>query len=55
VARIVDWRYAVPMAIIALAGGYFGARLFRRVPDAIARGIVIAIGTAMTVAFFRHS
>ncbi len=52
IARVVDWRFAVPMAAIALAGGYFGARFFRRVPQPIARGIVIAVGTAMTLAFF---
>ncbi len=52
IARIVDWRFAVPMAVIALAGGYFGARFFRRVPAPIARTIVIAIGVTMTVAFF---
>jgi uncharacterized protein len=52
VARLIDWRFALPMAAIALLGGYFGARLFRRVPARIARGIVIAIGGAMTVVFF---
>lgn len=52
IARVVDWRFAVPMAAIALGGGYFGARFFRRVRQPVARGIVIAIGTAMTLAFF---
>jgi uncharacterized protein len=52
VARVVDWRFALPMAAIALLGGYFGARFFRRVPQPIARAIVIAIGTTMTVVFF---
>lgn len=52
IARIVDWRFAVPMAAIALLGGYFGARFFRRVSPRISRPIVIAIGAAMTVAFF---
>lgn len=52
VARIVDWRFALPMAVIALAGGYFGARFFRRIPQPAARAVVIAIGTAMTIAFF---
>lgn len=51
-ARIVDWRFAVPMAAIALVGGYAGARLFRRVPQPAARIAVIAIGSAMTIAFF---
>jgi hypothetical protein len=53
IARIVDWRFALPMAVLALAGGYFGARFFRRVPQPIARGIVIALGVAMTVVFIR--
>ena len=52
IARVIDWRFALPMAAIALGGGYLGARIFRRVPQPIARAIVIAIGTVMTVAFF---
>lgn len=54
-ARIIDWRFAIPMAVMALLGGYFGAKFFRRVPSKIARTIVIAIGVTMTVVFFvRH-
>jgi uncharacterized protein len=52
IARIVDWRFAVPMAAIALLGGYFGARFFRRVPQPLSRALVIAIGCAMTIVFF---
>jgi uncharacterized protein len=52
VARIIDWRFAIPMALIALLGGYFGARFFRRMPAAISRIVVIAIGAAMTIVFF---
>jgi uncharacterized protein len=55
IARIVDWRFAVPMAAIALLGGYFGARFFRRVPQPISRALVIAIGCAMTIVFFVKS
>jgi uncharacterized protein len=51
-ARIVEWRFALPMAVLALAGGYFGARLFRRVPPRISRVVVIAIGLGMTAVFF---
>lgn len=54
-ARIVDWRFAVPMAVTAMLGGYFGARIFRRVPQAIARAIVVAIGVTMTVVFFTRA
>lgn len=52
IARIVDWRFALPMALAALLGGYFGARFFRRVPAPISRAVVIAIGVAMTLVFF---
>jgi uncharacterized membrane protein YfcA len=51
-ARIVDWRFAIPMAAIALLGGYFGARLFRRVPQRVSRSVVVCIGAAMTIVFF---
>ncbi|MBV8116388.1 MAG: sulfite exporter TauE/SafE family protein [Candidatus Eremiobacteraeota bacterium] len=52
IARVVDWRFALPMAVIALLGGYFGARFFRRVPQPVSRAVVITIGAAMTLAFF---
>lgn len=51
-ARIIDWRFAVPMAVFALLGGYFGAKFFRRVPSQVARTIVITIGVTMTTLFF---
>jgi uncharacterized protein len=52
IARIVDWRFALPMAAIALLGGYFGARFFRRVPQPFSRALVVAIGCVMTIVFF---
>jgi uncharacterized protein len=51
-ARIIDWRFAIPMCAMALLGGYAGANIFRRVPGAVARAIVITIGVAMTFVFF---
>jgi uncharacterized membrane protein YfcA len=51
-ARIVDWRFALPMAAMALLGGYLGARFFRRVPQRVSRALVVAIGMAMTMVFF---
>jgi uncharacterized protein len=51
-ARIVDWRFALPMALIALLGGYLGARVFRRLPHQLARALVVAIGAVMTIVFF---
>ena len=55
IARVVDWRFALPMALLALLGGYCGARLFRRVPQAISRLVVILIGVGMTTVFFARS
>ena len=52
IARIVDWHFALPMAALALLGGYFGARFFRRVPQRVARILVVAIGCAMTIVLF---
>jgi uncharacterized membrane protein YfcA len=51
-ARVVDWHFALPMAITALLGGYFGAKFFRRMPQPVARTMVIAIGITMTIVFF---
>ena len=52
IARVVDWRFALPMCVMALLGGYFGAKFFRRVPQSLARAIVITIGVVMTIVFF---
>jgi uncharacterized membrane protein YfcA len=52
IAGIIDWRYAIPMSAIALLGGYFGAKFFRRVPPRVARVTVITIGVGMTALFF---
>jgi uncharacterized protein len=52
VAGIIDWHYAIPMAIVALIGGFAGAHVFRRMPESYGRWFVIAIGAAMTIVFF---
>lgn len=54
IAGIVDWRFAIPMAVLALAGGYAGAHLFRRLPHVYGRVVVIVIGVTMTAVFFRR-
>ncbi len=55
IARAVDWRFALPMAAIALLGGYFGARFFRRIPAPVSRALVVAIGAAMTIVLFTRN
>jgi uncharacterized protein len=52
VVGIIDWRYAIPMSLVALAGGYVGAHFFRRLPASYGRIGVIAIGAVMTAVFF---
>ena len=52
VARVVDWSIVLPMVLGAIAGGYLGATVARRLPGVHVRRFVIAVGWAMTVAFF---
>ena len=44
----VEWRYAIPMAFSAIAGGYIGARLSLKFSSASVRKVVIAIGFSMS-------
>jgi uncharacterized membrane protein YfcA len=46
------WRDAVIMAVAAIAGGYAGARVARKLGRKFVRGAVVFIGLAMTVALF---
>lgn len=52
IAGIIHWPIALLMAVFAMGGGYAGARLFRRIPSRITRGIVLTIGGGMTAYFF---
>jgi len=46
----VSWRDAIIMAIGAIAGGYFGARIARRLGRKFVRIAIVVIGLVMTVA-----
>jgi uncharacterized protein len=52
IAHEIVWRPALLMAVAAMAGGYAGGAIARRVRPATVRAFVIVIGTAMTVYFF---
>lgn len=54
-AGAVRWEQAIVMAAGATAGGYFGARLARRLSARIVRGVVIVTGVVMTVVFLLRS
>jgi uncharacterized membrane protein YfcA len=49
---LVKWDYALAMAAAAVAGGYVGARVARRLKPAIVRWAVIVIGLGLSVYYF---
>jgi uncharacterized membrane protein YfcA len=51
-ARMVYWPFVVIMALGAIAGGYSGAGVARRIGRNAVRRIVIAIGFGMAVSLF---
>jgi uncharacterized membrane protein YfcA len=51
-AGAIAWPIALLMAVFAMIGGYAGARIFRRMPSNVTRGIVLTIAVGMTVYFF---
>jgi uncharacterized membrane protein YfcA len=51
---LIRWPEAVLMALAALAGGFAGARLAKRIPPGAVRGIVVATGVVVAgVEFWR--
>lgn len=52
---VVAWPQALVMMIAATAGGYFGARLARRIPAPMMRAGIVVIGLIMTTLFFFRS
>jgi uncharacterized membrane protein YfcA len=55
IARELAWDVAGVMSVCAILGGYFGARIVRRVPPPIVRSFIVVLGAATTVAFFLRS
>lgn len=52
-AHEVRWVPTLAMMAAAITGGYVGPVLARRMPQAVVRVIVIAVGASMTAYFFR--
>ncbi|MFE1930622.1 sulfite exporter TauE/SafE family protein [Streptomyces sp. NPDC059474] len=48
----VDWLAVAVAAPTALIGGYFGARLARRLNEEVLRWLVVAVGLAVSIALF---
>jgi uncharacterized membrane protein YfcA len=51
-AQMVYWPYAIIMALGAIAGGYAGAGVARRIGRTAVRRIVVAIGFGMAISLF---
>jgi uncharacterized membrane protein YfcA len=49
---LVKWDLAWPMVIAATVGGYFGARVARRMPAKYVRYAVIVIGFGLAAFYF---
>jgi len=49
---LVNWSYAIPMAVMAIIGGYAGARVALRLPAKYVRYSVIAIGFGLSAYYF---
>jgi uncharacterized membrane protein YfcA len=52
VYRQINWRLALIMAVAAIAGGYAGARVARRLDRNLVRRVVVAIGVLLAAYFF---
>jgi uncharacterized membrane protein YfcA len=50
----VVWHYALSMAVAAILGGYFGARVARRLNPDLVRWVVILIGFSLAAYFFQQ-
>lgn len=45
----VDWQIAVLIAIGAVGGGLLGARVGRRLPNSVLRGVIVVVGVTVSV------
>ena len=48
----VDWKYAVPMIVAAIIGGFAGASVARKLNKNLVRYSVIAIGFGLAIWYF---
>jgi len=55
VTRAIFWPQAIVMTLGAVIGGYSSAHYAQKLPPAWIRGVVIAVGSAMTIYFFRRA
>jgi uncharacterized membrane protein YfcA len=49
---MVIWKYALPMIIVSILGGYVGARIARRLPRELIRWMIIVIAFSLSIYYF---
>jgi uncharacterized protein len=49
---VIAWEAALVMVPAVAVGGWAGVAIARRVPQAIVRGFVVAVGITLTVYYF---
>ena len=52
IARVISWEPALFMSGGAIAGGFLGAGVVKRLPSSTVRAFVIAVASTMTAYFF---
>ncbi|MBK1680107.1 sulfite exporter TauE/SafE family protein [Rhodocyclus tenuis] len=52
IAGAISWPHALVMLVTAMAGGWAGASLARRLPALWLRRLVVAVGSALTLIYF---
>jgi hypothetical protein len=52
IGRQVEWRYCLLAMATCAVGGYSSARLAKRIPQPVLRGLVVVIGLGMAAWFF---
>ncbi len=46
------WRFALPMAAMSAVGGFLGIAIARKMPQAVLRAVILAIGIVVTALYF---
>ena len=52
---LVEWKLALPMAVMSAVGGFLGIAVARRAPQNALRALVVVIGMLLTLAYFVKS
>jgi uncharacterized membrane protein YfcA len=48
----LNWRLALPMAVMSAAGGFVGITMARKMPQGTLRAVILVIGIAVTALYF---